>query len=97
MFPSKVLLLLILISLTVVDASPFGRGTGKATLSFATRMKGSGTLNIAEKDRARAQGFKTARNLGKGNTSVSVTNAAVIYSAQVWVGSPATNCMWISH
>ena len=96
MFPSKVLLPLVLMSLTAVDASPLSRSTGKATLSFATRMNGTGTLNIIEKDRARAQALKNPGNLGKRAASVSVTNAVTTYTAQVGVGNPATDCRWIS-
>ncbi|KAG8221343.1 acid protease [Butyriboletus roseoflavus] len=93
MFPStsKALLLFILISLTVVDASPLGRGTGKATLNFATRINGNSTLNIAEQDRARAQTFKNAGHRSKRSTSVNVTNAVVTCTTQVGVGSPATD------
>ena len=95
MFPSKALLSLIIVSLTAVDASPLSRSTGKATLGFATRINESGTLNVIEKDRARAQAFKNAGHLGKRSTSFGVTNAAVTYTAKVGVGSPATDCMWI--
>ena len=95
MFPSKGLLLLILISLSVVDASPLSRRTGKTTLSLATRINESGTLTIVERDRARAQAFKNADHLRKSGESISVTNAQVIYTAQVGVGSPATECTWI--
>lgn len=97
MFHSKALLSFILISLAVVDASPLRHGTGKATLSFATTINQSGTLNIADKDRARAQALKNAGHLGKRDKSISVTNAAVTYTAQVGVGSPATDCMWIGY
>ncbi|KAF8448674.1 family A1 protease [Boletus edulis BED1] len=90
MFHSKALLSLILISSAVVDASPLSRSTGKATLSFATRINESGTLNIVDKDRARAQAFKNADHLGKRDGSISVTNSAVTYTAQVGVGNPAT-------
>ena len=94
MFPSKALLSLILISLAAVDASPLSRSTGKATLSFATRINENGVTNIAEKDRARAQALKDAAHLGKraAPESVSVTNAVVTYTAQVGVGSPAKDC-----
>ena len=93
MFPSKVLSL-ILICLAAVDASPLSRRTGKATLSFTTRINENGVANIAEKDRARAQALKNAAHLGKrtASESISVTNAVVTYTAQVGVGSPTTNC-----
>ncbi|KAF8547620.1 acid protease [Imleria badia] len=92
MFPFKALLSLVLVSLSVVDAGPLSRRTGKTTLSFATRIDERGTQNIVEKDRARAQAFKNAdRSVGKGLESISITNAQVIYTAQVGVGSPATD------
>ncbi|KAF8547619.1 hypothetical protein OG21DRAFT_1527030 [Imleria badia] len=94
-FPSKALLSLILIrvTLSVVDASPLSRRTGKTTLSFATRINESGTLNVVEKHRARAQALKNAGHLGKRAESISVTpaNAQVIHTAQVGVGGPATD------
>ena len=92
------LLSLALIALTVVDANPVGRRTGKATLSFATKINGHGTLNIVEKDRARAQAVKRAGELGKRTSSASfdVTNAMVYYAANVGIGSPPSNCMWIT-
>ncbi|KAF8551965.1 acid protease [Imleria badia] len=91
MFPSKALLSLVLISLSVVDANPLSRRTGKTTLNFATRINESGTLNVVEKDRARAQALKNAGHLGKRAESISITNAQVTYTAQVGVGSPATD------
>ena len=97
MSPSKALLSLVLMSLAAVDASPLSRSTGKATLSLATRINESGTLNIIEKDRARAQALKNAGDLGKRAASISVTNSMIIYTAQVGVGSPATDCRWISY
>ena len=94
MFPSKVLLLHVLISLASVDASPLNRSTGKGTLSFATRTNKSGALNIAEKDRARAQALKDTAHLSKRAvvSSINATNAGVLYTAQVGFGSPPTYC-----
>ena len=94
MFPSKVLLLHVLISLASVDASPLSRSTGKGTLSFATRTNKSGALNIAEKDRARAQALKDTAHLSKRAvvSSINATNAGVLYTAQVGFGSPPTYC-----
>ncbi|KAG9312014.1 acid protease [Chiua virens] len=76
MLASKALLSLIFLVLSVADATP---------------INGTGTLNIVEKDRARAQAFRQAAHPGKRSTSFSVTNAAVTYTAQVGVGSPATD------
>ena len=99
MVPSKAPLSLILITLTAVDASPAGRRTGKATLSFATKINKRGTLNIVEQDRARAQAMKQAGQLGKrtNSASFSVTNTVVSYSADVGIGNPPTSCMWTTH
>ena len=97
MFPSVALLSLVLIALTAVDANPVGRRTGKATLSFATKINGRGTLNIVGQDRARAQAMKQAGKLGKrSGTSFSVANTGVSYTADVGIGNPSTNCMWIT-
>ena len=92
------LLSLVLIALTAVDANPVGRRTGKATLSFATKINGRGTLNIVEKDRAHAQALKQADELGKcsSNASFSITNAVLSYTADVGIGNPPSNCMWIT-
>ena len=96
MFPSKPLLTLILvISFTALDASPLRRSTGKATLGFTTRIKGSSIAKIVDRDRARVQALKNAAHLGKRAIpeSASVTNAAMAYTAEVGIGNPATYCM----
>ena len=96
MFLSKVLLTSILVSLTAVDASPLSRSTGKATLSIAARFNPSGTLNVVERDRAHVESFKNADYLGKrSTTAIGVTNAVMWYTAQIGIGSPSTECMWI--
>lgn len=89
MFPSKRLLLFVLISLTVVDASPPPCGAGKATLSFVTRIH---TLDDAKKDRARAYALKH-RHPGKRNKHLNVENAVVSYIAEIGLGSPVAHCM----
>lgn len=95
MFASKTLLSLILITLSVVDASPLTHRTSKATFSIAATINGRGTPNIAEKDRARAQARKQTNQLGKRSTTFNVADTLVSYTAQVGVGDPATNCTWI--
>jgi saccharopepsin len=92
MFPSKTFLLLIFIALSAVDASPLSRLTGKATLSFATKISERSTLSIVEKDRARVQAMKQTGQLGKRSTSFSITNTGVTYNAEVGIGDPATTC-----
>jgi saccharopepsin len=98
MVPSKALLSLILVTLTAVDAYPASRRTDKPTLRFSTKISQRGTLNIVEQDRARAQTMKQAGQLGKRSTpqSFSAANAGLVYFAEVGVGSPPTNCMWIT-
>jgi hypothetical protein len=98
MVPSKAFLSLILVTLTAVDAYPASRRTGKATLRFSTKISQRGTLNIVEQDRARAQAMKQVGQLGKRSTSqsFSVANAVYVYTTEVGVGSPPTNCMWIT-
>ncbi|KAH7926943.1 acid protease [Leucogyrophana mollusca] len=92
MFPTKALLSLLLVALATVDATPLKRDTGKATLSFAAKVNARAASNIAAADRARAQQMRQAASKGKraGATSFSITNGAMDYTAQVGVGSPAT-------
>jgi pepsin A len=50
--------------------------------------------NIAAADKARAQAMKQAGHIIKryGSSSFSINNSVVAYTAQVGVGSPATEC-----
>ncbi|KAG1865900.1 aspartic peptidase domain-containing protein [Suillus subalutaceus] len=91
-FPSKVFLSILFVVLSSADASPLRPDAGKATLSFAARVNARGVVNIAAADRARAQAMKQAGSMGEraGRSSFSITNAVVTYTAQVGVGSPAT-------
>ncbi|KAG1860799.1 acid protease [Suillus subluteus] len=90
--PSKVFLSILFVVLSSADASPLRPDAGKATLSFAARVNARGVVNIAAADRARAQAMKQAGSMGKraGRSSFSITNAVVTYTAQVGVGSSAT-------
>lgn len=96
MFPSKALLSIVLIALSAVDASPLRREVAP-TLNFAARVnaRANNDLNIAAADRARAQAMqqlgKTTSKRDSGS-SFSINNAVVSYTAQVGVGSPATQC-----
>ncbi|KAG1817946.1 aspartic peptidase domain-containing protein [Suillus subaureus] len=91
-FPSKIFLSIFFVVLSSADASPLRPVAGKATLSFTARVNARGAVNIAAADRARAQAMKQAGSMGKraGRSSFSITNAVVTYTAQVGVGSPAT-------
>ncbi|KAH7915073.1 acid protease [Hygrophoropsis aurantiaca] len=90
MFPSKALLSLLLVAIASVDATPLKRDTGKATLSFAAKLNARASSNIAASDRARAQQMKQASKSKRAGTSFTITNGAMDYTAQVGVGSPAT-------
>lgn len=92
MFPSKAFLSILFVVWSSADASPLRPDAGKATLSFAARLNARGAINVAAVDRARAQAMKQAGSMGKrsGKSSFSITNAVVTYTAQVGVGSPAT-------
>lgn len=94
MFPSKALLSIVLIALSAVDASPLRREDAP-TLNFAARVnaRANNDLNIAAADRARAQAMQQLGNTTSkrdSSSSFSINNAVVSYTAQVGVGSPAT-------
>ncbi|KAG2159098.1 acid protease [Suillus bovinus] len=92
MFPSKAFLSILFVMLSSADASPLRSDARKATLSFAARVNARGAVNVAAADRARVQAMKQAGSMGKraGKSSFSITNAVVTYTAQVGIGSPAT-------
>lgn len=76
-----------------VRASAVNRDTGKATLKFSTGISTAAFSNLAEKDRARAKALTQLPHLSKRSArsrSVSGTNAAVFYTAEVGVGTPPT-------
>lgn len=96
MFPSSALLSLLLLAVTSVSSTPIKRDAKKFSLEFAAKVNVTGSANIADADRARAAALRTnalAKN-GKRDGTVSVTNAAVTYTASVGVGSPATQCQF---
>ncbi|KAG1774539.1 acid protease [Suillus placidus] len=57
-----------------------------AALKLAVRINSYGIKNIAAADRARIQVLQAG-----GSSSVNAANAAMIYTADIGVGSPATN------
>ncbi|KAG1729287.1 acid protease [Suillus lakei] len=92
MFPSNALLTIILIALSAVEASPLRRET-ISTLGFTARANARASeINIAAADRARAQAMQQTSSMGKraSSSSFSIANAVTVYTAQVGVGSPAT-------
>jgi saccharopepsin len=92
MFPSKALISILLIALSIVDASPL-RPEAAPTLHFTARVNARGSnLNIAAADQARAQAMVHSSFSKRASSSFSVANAVTAYTAQVGVGSPATQC-----
>ncbi|KAL4069978.1 aspartic peptidase domain-containing protein [Scleroderma yunnanense] len=89
MFPSKILCSFLLLSLSIANASPVSTSGNKVSLRFAAAVNATGVINIAEADRARAKAMLDG-TFSKRDASVSVTNDVVSYTAQVGVGSPAT-------
>ncbi|KAG2038405.1 aspartic peptidase domain-containing protein [Suillus americanus] len=91
MFPSKALLSIVLIAaLSAVDASPLRREAA-ATLAFTARMNArASNVNIVDADRARAQAMQHPSFKRASSSSFSIANAVTVYTAQVGVGSPAT-------
>jgi hypothetical protein len=75
------------------SASPVARSPPKLNLAFATRFNTTGIPNIVAADQARAKTLKSGSfaALTKRSFSFSVTNAAVTYTANVGIGSPATD------
>ena len=95
MFPSSAFLSLLLLAVTSVSATPIQRDTKRFSLAFAAKVNGTGSVNIADADRARAASLRAnglAKKNGKRDGTVSVTNTAVTYTASVGVGSPPTQC-----
>jgi saccharopepsin len=84
---------LLLVVLSTVGASPLSHDTPNRTLRISAKMNSMGAANIAAADKARAQAIKQAGQKGKRDgTSSFITNTFVSYTAQVGVGSPATEC-----
>ncbi|KAJ8585656.1 acid protease [Rhizopogon salebrosus TDB-379] len=82
---------LLLVVLSTVGASPLSHDTPNRTLRISAKMNSTGAANIAAADKARAQAIKQAGQKGKRDgTSSFITNTFVSYTAQVGVGSPAT-------
>ncbi|KIM81008.1 hypothetical protein PILCRDRAFT_89303 [Piloderma croceum F 1598] len=96
MLPSKsfLSLLLITISLSRVIATPIPCHS-KVTLKFAHHLNILGFLNIANADQARAKALKSLLHRKHGGqrkraSTFMATNEGAIYTANIGVGSPAT-------
>ncbi|KAG1836453.1 acid protease [Suillus subalutaceus] len=91
MFPSKTLLSTLLIALSAVDASPLRREAAP-TLAFTARMNArANNVKIVDADRARAQAMQDPSiNKRASSSSFSIASAVTSYTAQVGIGSPAT-------
>ncbi|TDL21814.1 aspartic protease [Rickenella mellea] len=87
MFPASTLVSTLMLAIAVA-AGPVNviRDSG-ITLPFAAKLKLNGS-SIADVDRSRAAALKG--RFSKRASSFPVTNTAVVYSASVGVGSPAT-------
>ncbi|KAG2038807.1 acid protease [Suillus americanus] len=91
MFPSNALLSILLMALSVVDASPLRR-EAVPTLAFTARMNArANNVKIVDADRARVKAMQDP-SISKraGSSSFSIASAVTSYTAQVGVGSPAT-------
>ncbi|KAF9031013.1 acid protease [Hymenopellis radicata] len=89
--------------LFVVNANPVVVSRSPVTLPVARRFNmGKGTMKMVQRDQARAAALKErAQRLADGGETSKravinedVDNVAVVYTASVGVGSPATNCMY---
>lgn len=65
--------------------------TGPVKLSLARHFNLTGTQNVLQHDLARVRHLK-ARVVGTSFADEPITNQAIIYTASVGVGSPATYC-----
>jgi hypothetical protein len=86
-------LLLLAVSLGGVSATPIEvrEAIATANLPIARRFDFAGYPNIADADRARASELKKRGfNARRENGNIPVTNAVVTYTANVGIGSPAT-------
>ncbi len=91
---SKLFKSILLLTLTIA-ANGAAVHKAPAKLSVARHFNTTGTQHVLQHDQARARHLK-ARVAGESFASVvnePVTNQAVIYTASVGVGSPATFCM----
>lgn len=84
MFPSYTLFSLIFIAWTVVDAYPVRCGTGKAKVSFVTKLNhhGHGSLDVVKKDHPRAQAMVPHGQHRKRSTDS--TNASTTRFLDSW-------------
>ncbi|KAG9312018.1 acid protease [Chiua virens] len=90
---SKSLLSLLLLPLGTISVDAVHRGFGRAILKFSTAINTTGFSNLAEKDRARANALIQLPHASEHNVkrgSVTATNAAVYYTAEVGIGTPPT-------
>ncbi|KAG1737746.1 acid protease [Suillus lakei] len=92
MSSSNTLLSIVLIALSAVEASLLHRET-VSTFGFTARVNARATaINIPAADRLRAQEMQQTGSMGRraSSSSFSIANAVTSYTAQVGVGSPAT-------
>ncbi|KAH8099771.1 acid protease [Cristinia sonorae] len=96
MFSASSLVVTLTLALAVAANPLFGRDQPRVTLPIAKRVNATGTVNLLQRDQARAKGLK---RLGAARTggfvsdaviSIPATNQLVEYTVNVGVGSPAT-------
>lgn len=80
------LLLLLVLSLSAVHASPLRRDTGKASLAMSTKINAAGVSNLVETDQARVQSL--LNTVGTSSQPVNVPNKVFFYTVEVGVGTP---------
>jgi saccharopepsin len=85
---SLLLLALAFLSLSARASSHLRTTSRTAALKLAVRIDSNGMKNIAAADRDRARALLR----GGGSSSISATNAVIIYTADIGVGSPPTYC-----
>ncbi len=88
--------------LYVVDANPVVVSRSPVSLPVARRFNsGNGTMTLVQRDQARAAALKgRSQRLADSSDIIEravinedITNAAMIYTAFIGVGCPATTCM----
>lgn len=92
MFSSSALLSLLLVAVSVANASPIQRDLGTSILKVASQISlGSKTLVELDLERCLARHHKTKPN-EKRTASEVVADNGVAFTAQVGFGSPPTQC-----
>lgn len=96
MFSSATFLSLLLLTVSVAEASPNRReSSANPVLGVASRLASLGSKSLVELDRQRAASLienATNLKLGKRSGAAAISNSGVVFDASVTVGSAATKC-----